>query len=136
MNRKELAPIIRDYAIRSYVRPARQRGLKRFSIRAGDVHKQMGFRENRMPAVCSALKTREFLKDNNLRLVSSSGPPSGLSSTVTYTYEFVVPDNAPQKDVFDELRGIFKDVFASLGGGEEFIKAERAAWEQAERERQ
>jgi hypothetical protein len=43
----------------------------------------------RAPAICSALKTREFLDENGLRLVSKTGPPSGQDPTVTYTYEFV-----------------------------------------------
>ena len=130
--KKDLASAVREYASRSYVQRARQRRLNRFTIRAGDVHKEMGFRENRIPAVCSALKTREFLERNDLRLVARSGPPSGVSSTVTYTYEFNGPAPSQTKDPFDELRGILKDVFASLGGGEKFIQAERAAWEKPE----
>ena len=66
------------------------------------------------------------------RSLLRSGPPSGVSSTVTYTYEFNGPAPSQTKDPFDELRGILKDVFASLGGGEKFIQAERAAWEKPE----
>lgn len=132
----ELAPAIRDHATRAYVRAARERGLKGFTIRVGDVHREMGFRENRVPAVCSALKSKKFLAENGLRLVDRSGPPSGLSPTVTYTYEFV--DQAsltPEQHPFMALRGIARDVFASLGGGEHFIRAEREAWEKPREER-
>lgn len=132
----ELAPAIRDHAARTYVRAAKQQGLKGFTIRAGDVHREMGFKENRVPAVCSALKSKKFLVENGLRLVDRSGPPSGLSPTVTYTYEFVdLSSSSPEEHPFLALRGIAKDVFASLGGGENFIRAEREAWEKPKEDR-
>jgi hypothetical protein len=79
------------------------------------------------PAVCSALKTRAFLEENNLQLVDRSGPKSGQSTTVVYTYEFVnrEENNSTVPDPWIELRGIAKDIFASLGGGEAFIRRER-----------
>jgi hypothetical protein len=80
--------------------------------------------------VCSALKTRKFLQDNNLRLVDSSGPPSGQSTTVTYTYEFVGEEKddkgVDRQDAWNRLRGALKDVFAELGGGENYLRNERA----------
>lgn len=107
--------------------PARSRREKRFSIRAGDVVRELSL-SGHAPAVCSALKTREFLQDNHLRLVDRSGPKSGQSTTVVYTYEFVDPEenNATAPDPWLALRGIAKDIFASLGGGEAFIRGERA----------
>jgi len=82
----------------------------------------------RAPAVCSALKTREFLKKNDLRLVETSGPKSGQSTTVIYTYEFVgAKQPSPQpEDSWTRLRGALKDVFAELGGGETYLRAERS----------
>src|ERR1700675_1483305 len=79
---------IRLHGREKYVLPAHQRKEKRFSIRAGDVVHELRM-NGRAPAVCSALRTREFLEENALRLVSKTGPPSGQSTTVTYTYEFV-----------------------------------------------
>jgi hypothetical protein len=84
----------------------------------------------RVPAVCSALKTREFLDGNALRLVSRTGPESGQSTTVTYTYEFLDQEtdrggDSTSIDAWLALRGIAKDVFASLGGGEAYIREER-----------
>ncbi|MFY9909112.1 MAG: hypothetical protein WCF22_20420 [Candidatus Sulfotelmatobacter sp.] len=85
----------------------------------------------RVPAICSALKTREFLDENGLRLVSRTGPPSGQSTTVTYTYEFVDPQRdgdgrTDRQDAWNRLRGALKDVFAELGGGENYLRNERA----------
>jgi len=118
---------IRTHGRERYVIPARARQEERFSIRAGDVVRDLRL-SGHAPAVCSALKTREFLQDNNLRLVDRSGPPSGQSTTVTYTYEFVDREekNSPPTDPWLKVRGIAKDLFAALGGGEAFIREERA----------
>src|ERR1700688_391363 len=76
---------IRTYAEEKYVSPARGLRESRFSIRAGDVVREMKLGWGRTPAVCSALKTRQFLEENALRLISSTGPASGQTTTVTYT---------------------------------------------------
>jgi len=128
------ADVIRSHGREKYVLPARARKDRRFSIRAGDVVKDLKLID-RIPAVCSALKTREFLRENNLRIVEKTGPPSGKSTTVTYTYEFL--DAQPSaagpgpQDAWERLRGALKDVFAELGGGEAYLRAERASFNEA-----
>jgi hypothetical protein len=122
------ADLIRLHAKEKYVAPARQRQEKRFSIRTGDVVWDLKL-NGRAPAICSALKTREFLDENVLRLVSRTGPPSGQSTTVTYTYEFVSKEKKTKEDrqnAWKRLRGALKDVFAELGGGENYLRNERA----------
>jgi hypothetical protein len=123
------ADAIRLYSQQKYVAPARHRNEKRFSIRAGDVLRDLKL-SGRAPAICSALKTKEFLEQNALRLISRTGPQSGQSTTVIYTYEFMeevkdrkVPD---RQDAWNRLRGALKDVFAELGGGENYLRNERA----------
>ena len=119
---------IRMLGREKYVIPARASNEHRFSIRAGDVVREL--RLSGVNQVCSALKTRKFLQDNNLRLVDSSGPPSGQSTTVTYTYEFVTKEKKDQwvdrQEAWNSLRGALKDVFAELGGGENYLRNERA----------
>jgi hypothetical protein len=120
---------IRILGREKYVIPARARKEDRFSIRAGDLSREL--RLSGVNQVCSALKTRQFLQDNNLRLVEISGPPSGQSTTVTYTYEFVDSkkageNRADRQDAWNRLRGALKDVFAELGGGENYLRNERA----------
>ena len=66
---------IRDYSAKTFVEPARQRGQKRFSIRVGDVVRELRLYRS-IPAVCSALKTKEFQSANGLRLVEATGPKS------------------------------------------------------------
>ena len=118
---------IRVYGTEKYVLPARQRKQKRFSIRVGDVVRELKL-NGRTPAVCSALKTNEFLQTNNLELVDTSGPKSGQSTTVVYTYEFASTKQSspPEVDPWSRLRGALKDVFAEHGGGEAYLRAERS----------
>jgi hypothetical protein len=121
---------IRLHGRDKYVMPARRRHEKRFSIKTGDVVRELKL-NGYTPAVCSALKTDEFLQENNLRLVAKSGPPSGQSTTVVYTYEFIDPsERTPNReDAWERLRGIGKEVFAALGGGEAYIRGERASFD-------
>jgi len=109
-----------------YVVSARNRGDKRFSIEVGDVVRAMGL-INRVPAVCSALRTGKFLKENHLRVVATVAPKSGQSTTVVYTYEFTEKKgpSLDEKDPLDILWGTMKDIFAEYGGGEAYLRAER-----------
>ena len=116
---------IRMHGKETYVLAARRRKEKRFSIRAGDVVRELQM-SGRTPAVCSALKSREFLQHNNLQLVEKTGPKSGQSTTVIYTYEFIdTKPSSPKEDPWVRLRGALRDVFAELGGGEQYLRAER-----------
>jgi len=118
---------IRGFGKQKYVLPARQRKERRFSIRVGDVVRELNL-NGRAPAVCSALKTGEFLQSNDLKLVDTSGPKSGQSTTVVYTYEFAGTERSspPAEDSWGRLRGALKDVFAELGGGDGYLRAERS----------
>ena len=118
---------VRAHAELRYVKPARARGQERFSIVVGEVHKALHL-DSRVPLVCQALKAKKFLRRNGLRLVEVSGPPSGQSTTVTLTYEFEHPGSSAQWDALLNARGMLRDLFRSLGGGEQFIRAERAAF--------
>jgi len=120
---------IRMHAREKYVVPARQRRESRFSINAGNIVRELEM-AGRAPAVCSALKTRQFLQSNELRLVGASGPKSGQSTTVTYTYEFLEGSRSSPEhdDSWNQLRGTLKDIFAELGGGEAYLRAERSAF--------
>jgi hypothetical protein len=122
----KMADDIRTYGRTKYVVPARSQKLRRFTIRAGDVVRDLKL-YGRVPAVCSALGRGVFLKQNGLKLVESTGPSSGQSTTVTYTYEFVdsTDSAAPSRDTWADLRGALKRVFSELGGGEAYLQRER-----------
>jgi len=123
---------IRRHAYEKYVLHAQRRKEKIISIKVGDVHREMGL-SNRVPLVCAALGSKKFLQEHGLRIVSKTGPPSGQSTTVTYTYEIV--NSSPKMDrqaAWNRLRGALKDVYAEYGGGEAYLRAERASFRDAD----
>src|SRR6266404_1840256 len=93
----------RDYVRELYIRPAIRSGKRTFRVVVGDVHKALGFR-NRVPLVCNALTSKKFLAENSLRIVERTGPPSGLSTTVTITYELLNPTGPASSDSDPLLR--------------------------------
>jgi hypothetical protein len=91
---------------------------------------QKGVRlSNRVSLVCQALKSHKFLTDNHLLLEKWEGPPSGMSTTVAFTYRMLDADQGaftkPEEWPFRKLRGVAREVFRSLGGGEAFLREER-----------
>jgi hypothetical protein len=123
--------LVRNYAVRTYVSPARRHCDKTVSVNVGTVHKAVGL-ANRVPLVCTALESQKFQRANHLRLISKTGPPSGQSTTVTYTYELLEsPPEAGGLDAWDRLRGALKDIYAEYGGGEAYLRVERASFRDA-----
>jgi hypothetical protein len=125
---------IREYVRLHYVEPARRSRQARFSVRCGTVEKELGM-SNRIAHVCNALKTPKFLQPNDLRLVETSGPPSGTSTTVVYTYEFldaagttVAPASASIFKKLLQMEGILKEVYQEIGGAERAIREEREGY--------
>jgi hypothetical protein len=122
---KSVSDAVRDFATNTYVQPTRRQGGRTLSINVGEVHKAVALR-NRVPLVCQALESAKFLKLNELKLISKTGPASGQSTTVTYTYEFIDKKSSdPKDDPWVKLRGALTKVFAELGGGEQYLRAER-----------
>ena len=119
---------VRDYARRQYIEPARARRQSTVRVVAGDVQKAVRL-SNRVSLVCQALKSHKFLTDNHLLLEKWEGPPSGMSTTVVFTYRMLDDDQQtlpqPEEWSFQKLRGVAKEVFHSLGGGETFLRKER-----------
>ena len=129
---------VRAWVEDKIIQPAKARGHRTFTVTAGDVHRELGLK-NRVPLVCQALKSKRLLERNNLVLKDVSGPPSGLSTTLKVTYEIVstgADESKPKPNPLWGLRGIAKDVFRRLGGGENFIRQERKELSAAMEERQ
>ena len=120
---------IRRHAYDQYISAARRRKQQTVAINAGEVHRALAL-HNRIPLVCAALGSKKFLTEHGLRIVSKTGPPSGQSTTVTFTYEIVDKkrDNVQldRQEAWNRLRGSMKDIFAELGGGENYLRNERA----------
>jgi hypothetical protein len=128
---------VRQFVHDRYIVPARKRGDATVSVRVSDVQKALNWDLKRVPQVCSALSTRKFLRSSHLELISRSGPPSGQSTTVEFTYRLLDPEAAAPKPKagrvqdgsgLEALYGIFEEEFKALGGGEAFLRAEREAW--------
>jgi hypothetical protein len=129
MNKTSDSDLIREYARKQYLEPARQRGESTVTIVVGDIVRPLRL-TGRVPNVCQSLRSKIFLETNGLKIVGQEGPPSGLGTRVAITY--ALGNAAEEQEVESRfasllrLRGIAKEVFASLGGGEAFIRNERS----------
>lgn len=122
----EIAQAVRDYVRREYIEPARRRKQSTVTVVAGDVHKALRL-SNRVPTVCQALSGNKILRENDMTLEGFEGPKSKLGSRAAYTYRVNGTHRKTTSEDFPflRLRGIAKEVFESLGGGEKFIMNER-----------
>jgi len=126
---QSVSDLIRDHVCETYLKTAIREGKRTFTVSVGAVHKALGL-ANRVPQVCSALESNKLLEENQLRIVSKTGPPSGQSTTVTFTYEILSRAARPATSAnpLVMLRGLAKDLFRQLGGGEAFIRKERSSF--------
>ena len=69
-----------------HIEPSRQAGRETVPLRAGDVTRDLGLK-NRMPAVCSALGSKVFLREAGVRLVERVGPRQ--STTTEFRFEML-----------------------------------------------
>ncbi len=120
---------VRRHAYEKYIAAALRRKEKTVAINVGEVHRALAL-NNRVPLVCAALGSKKLLNEHGLRIVSKTGPPSGQSTTVTFTYEIVDKKQhdiqLDRQEAWNRLRGSMKDIFAELGGGENYLRNERA----------
>jgi hypothetical protein len=84
-----VADRIRSFLVRRYVQPSRIRHANEITIRAGDVHGEIGF-ANRMPLVCSVLDGKRFRQENGLELIERTGPRQG--STAIFRFRLQTGD--------------------------------------------
>lgn len=79
---------IREFALREYVIPARDRGANLVEIRAGDVHAKLRSEGrlvgNQISAVCVALGADRFTRQAQVRRVSIVGPAQGANTTFVF----------------------------------------------------
>jgi hypothetical protein len=74
---------VRDYVKRKYVDPAKKAGKQSLSIRAGDIHRELGF-TRRIPVVCSALRSRKFQDKCAIKLSYIDGHNNTTTAKFTY----------------------------------------------------
>jgi hypothetical protein len=129
--------LTKHHVIAKYVEPARTKGEATIQLRVGNIQKELGW-TNRTPSVFSTLSSRDFQEEAGVELIEKrGGPPSGgPSTTVQFVYRVLAQtekETPPAKVVPNgaglmELYGILADAYKALGGGEAYLKAERAAW--------
>ena len=128
------ADTIRSHVVERYVEPARHRGEAAFTVAARDVLRDLGYRGDQASEVCSALRVKKFLEEHDLE-VEAKGPPSKQSTTTTFTYRLSgrreADDGRRALDAIRDLRGVGRETFAALGGGERWLRREREAFHAA-----
>jgi hypothetical protein len=74
---------VRKYAKVTYVTPARQRGEKRVSFGASDIHHGMNLHSH-FPLVCGAVDARKFAEFARVELVKREGAKQGATAKWTF----------------------------------------------------
>jgi hypothetical protein len=143
---------VRKHVVEQYISPARRKGAESVQVRAGEVHSELHW-TGRVPSVCQALGSLKFQHEAGVELVDRSRP--GPSTTVVFTYRLIDrkdpsrgadisgpadPSGQKKPVTLLDLYGVGKEIFRKLGGGEAFLKAERAdqapePWERFEIEK-
>jgi 5-methylcytosine-specific restriction protein B len=77
---------VREFCKREFIDPARARGEATVSIRAGDIHSALEFK-NRMPLVCSALGTTTFEQMAKVKRIGIEGPTNGANAVFSFRLE-------------------------------------------------
>lgn len=131
---------VRKHVVKRYISPARLNGQTTVQVRAGDVHSELHW-TGRVPSVYQALDSRKFQREAGVELVTKSRP--GPSTTAVFTYRLLDEADSPHDaetpaptDVSRQkkpvtlldLYGVGQGIFREFGGGEAFLKAERADW--------
>lgn len=129
---------VRKHVVEHYIAPARRKGQETVQVRAGKVHSELHW-TGRVPSVCQALDSLKFQHEAGVELVERSRP--GPSTTVVFTFRVLdreeladgmetsvpVHVSSQKKPVtLLDLYGIGKEIFRKVGGGEAFLKSERA----------
>ena len=136
------AETIRQHIEEHYFAPARSRGETLVTVRAGDIHKELGLR-NRVPNVCQAMESRILERNARVKISSKQAPPKGRGTTLTITYAVEprpgaalpvksapLPPAYPAEGdrLWNALRGMGKEMYAKYGGGEDWLRKERASF--------
>jgi len=135
--------ITKSHVIARYVTPARLRGEEVIGVRVGNVQKELGW-TNRTPSVYSTLSSKEFQQEAGVQLIEKRGGPAsgGPSTTVEFVYKITVSGAVHGEEAAGELTaagapkllglmaayGVLKGAYEAYGGGDAFLRAERAAW--------
>jgi hypothetical protein len=77
---------IRQFVHDNYIVPARRDGDAEITLRAGDIHRDMGL-TNALPAVCSAIGSNRFAQASNVTPAGRTGPANGSNAYFRFTLD-------------------------------------------------
>ena len=77
---------IRNHIIEYHVKPAQNKRAKELTLRAGDIHNELGY-SDRMPAVCSVLGSNRLEREAGIRRLRREGPHNGANVYFVYSLE-------------------------------------------------
>lgn len=78
-----LADDVREHCRVHYFEPARANGESTVTIRAGDVHSALHYK-NRYPLVCSSLGATMFEETCKVKRIAVDGPLNGANTLLTF----------------------------------------------------
>ena len=78
---------IRQFIYEHYIEPERKKEKTRIELLSGEVHSSLGL-VNRMPAVCSALRSKELETLCNIQLVDEIRRPTVKKDSSTNRFVF------------------------------------------------
>lgn len=81
-----LADRIRSFVLEKKIIPARERNQRIITIKAGDIHSEMGLK-NQMPVVFGTLDAEKFLAFAGVNLTERSGTRQGSSAIWVFALE-------------------------------------------------
>ena len=81
--RKTTADAVRKYAKVNFVLPARQKGEKRVTFNARQIHQGLELSSS-YPLVCSAIDAHAFEEFARVKLIKREGAKQGVSADWTY----------------------------------------------------
>lgn len=136
------AEYVRKFVSETYVKPARERGERQFSVAVRPILTELtkrGLPTGRTPLICSVLGGKKLHNKNRIALEGRDGPPSGQSSTMIYHFRFLdapgttrrtAPGETPEEwaaRVTEKIRGLLKDEIAAHGGAEGYLRWVRSS---------
>ena len=140
--------LVRAVAREKYVKPALESGKTRFAVAVKDLWEDLvaqGFPATNVPQVCTALRKKQFLRENGLEIEGIDGPPSKQSTTVVVRYRVAAAGSGERAQrprdlgsarteaeaespeewahrVTGKISGLLKDELAEYGGAEAFLR--------------
>jgi hypothetical protein len=133
----DLSQKIRDRAVQRYVQPAKLKRQRRFTLAIRELMTELeaeGFPKNHPRQFCTAVQAKKFLNEYGLEIEHVDAPPQGHGPNVVVHYlvksesqEVTSPvametPSERAKRVTDKLAGRLKDVIASFGGTEGYMR--------------